>query len=89
MYGAPTIRAYICDRRIKITMTLYGIPTIAWIVLVLCIIASAVWFLARLHASRDWDFKERSIQYLKEKDFDRKRPAAPAPVQLDHELVDR
>jgi hypothetical protein len=89
MYGGPTIRAYISARRIKTTMTLFGIPTIAWIVLLLCVIAPAVWFLARLHASRDWDFKERSIQYLKEKDFDRKRRDIPAPVQLDHELVER
>jgi hypothetical protein len=89
MYGGPTIRAYISDRRIKITMTLFGIPTIAWIVLLLCVTAPVVWFFARLHASRDWDFKERSIQYLKEKDFDRMRPSPPVPVQLDHELVDR
>ena len=89
MYVGPTIPAYISDRRIKITMTLFGIPTIAWIVLLLCVIAPVVWFFARLHASRDWDFKERSMQYLKEKDFDRKRLSAPAPVQLDHELVER
>ena len=70
-------------------MTLFGIPTIAWIVLLLCVIAPVVWFFARLHASRDWDFKERSLQYLKEKDFDRKCTSAPVPAQLDHELVDR
>jgi len=70
-------------------MTLFGIPTIAWIVVVLCVIAPVIWFFARLHTSRDWDFKERSMQYLKEKDFGRKRTDIPAPVQLDHELVDR
>jgi hypothetical protein len=89
VYGGPTIRAYISDRRIKITMTLFGIPTIAWIVLLLCVIAPVIWFFARLHASRDWDFKERSMQYLREKDVDRKHRDIPAPVQLDHELVER
>jgi hypothetical protein len=89
MYDEPTIRAYISARRIKTTMTLFGIPTIAWIVLLLCVIARVIWFFARLHASRDWDFKERSMQYLKEKDFDRKRRDIPVPAHLDHELVDR
>ena len=70
-------------------MTLFGIPTIAWIVLLLCVITPVIWFFVRLHASRDWDFKERSIQYLKEKDVERKRRDIPAPAQLDHELVDR
>jgi hypothetical protein len=89
MYDRPTIRAYISVRKIKVTMTLFGIPTIAWIVVMLCVFVPVAWIVTRVRASRDWDFKERSLQYLKEKDFDRKRPGAPVPAQLDHELVDR
>jgi len=68
-------------------MTLFGIPTIAWIVLVLCVFVPVAWIVARVRASRNWDFKERSIQYLKEKDIDRKRRDIPSPAQLDQELV--
>jgi hypothetical protein len=89
MYRGPTIRAYISARRIKITMILFGIPTIAWIVVVLCVFVPVAWIVARVRASRGWDFKERSIQYLKEKDIDRKHRDTPAPPQLDHELVER
>jgi hypothetical protein len=88
MHGGPTIRAYISDRRMKITMTLFGIPTIAWIGLVLCVFVPVASIVARARASRNWDFKERSIQYLKEKDIDRKRRDIPSPAQLDHELVE-
>ena len=89
MYVGPTIRAYISDRRIKTAMTLFGIPTVAWIVVVLCVFVPIAWIVSRVRASRSWDFRDRSIQYLREKDFDRKQPNAPVPVQLDHEVVDR
>jgi len=70
-------------------MTLLGIPTIAWIVVMLCVFVPVAWIVTRVRASRSWDFKERSIQYLKEKDVDRKRRDIPVPAQLDHELVER
>ena len=70
-------------------MTLLGIPTIAWIVVMLCVFVPVAWIVTRVRASRSWDFKERSIQYLKEKDVDRKRRDIPVPAHLDHELVGR
>ena len=70
-------------------MTLFGIPTIAWIVVMLCVFVPLAWIVTRVRGSRSWDFKERSIQYLKEKDVDRKRRDIPVPAQLDHELVER
>ena len=56
------------------------------IIILLSAIATRAWITARKHPPRNWDFKEKSLQYLN--DVDRKRRQIPAPVNLDEKMAD-
>lgn len=56
------------------------------IILLLSGFAATAWIIERRCATRNWDFKERSLKYLN--DVERKRREIPAAPQLDQELVE-
>jgi hypothetical protein len=66
---------------------LFGIPGIAWIVLLLLGIAISVWVAMSMLEARDWNFKEQSLKYLR--DVQRKSVEFPVLSQpSDPELVE-
>jgi hypothetical protein len=67
------------------TMTMLEI-CVTWIVLLLFAIATWALVTARKRAPRNWNFKERSLQYLNE--VDRKRRDISAARTLDQEMTE-
>jgi len=57
-------------------MTLLEISTV-WIALLLFALAISAWIIARRRSTRNWDFKQRSLEYLN--DVDRQRRRIPVP----------
>jgi hypothetical protein len=56
------------------------------VVILLSAITTWAWITMRKRAPRNWDFKERSLQYLN--DVHRQRRQIPTPGKLDQEMAD-